>query len=245
MASFALALLVVSGLGHRFGLVDTVPFLAVLALSGFLALAAMAAAWSALARLWNHDERGFGPALMAVLVALLVLSPFAVGGLLYVTSPGLSDIATDTANPPSLAFAARLRSDAMNRVNPIEEGAARLQREHYPHVIGRRYDHSQTTVYEAVRNLVGRKGWRVLRWPDPRQDGTTLTLEAEARTLVFGFPADVAIRMREDPDSTLVDMRSASRYGGHDFGDNARRIAAFLDELDEAMEQFLPVVPEE
>ena len=39
-------------------------------------------------------------------------------------------------------------------------------------------------------------------------------------------------RLAADEDSTLVDMRSASRYGRHDLGDNAARIVAFFDALD-------------
>jgi hypothetical protein len=241
LASFALALIVTSGLGHRLGMVETIPFLALLALCGVLALGALALSWAAFARLWVHDERGMGRAFAAVLVALLVLVPFAVAGTWYVTNPRLSDISTDAVNPPSLAFAARMRTPPMNRVGPIDETAAQLKIEHYPDVIGRRYDHPRSTVYEAVRALVERRGWRVQRRPDPRLDGSSVTLEAEARTPVFGFVSDVSIRLRDEIDSTVVDMRSASRYGGHDFGDNARRISRFLDDLDHAMEQYLPI----
>jgi hypothetical protein len=244
LASFALALIVTSGLGHRVGLIETVPFLALLALCGLFALLALGLAWAALARLWDRDERGIGRAVAATLVALVVLSPFAVGGVWYATHPPLADISTDLADPPSLAFAARIRNGAMNAVEPIDEAHAALQREHYPNVISRRYDHSLITVYETVRQLAGRQGWRVLRWPDPRQAGRSLTIELEARTPVFGFVSDVAIRIRQEADSTRVDMRSASRYGRHDFGDNARRISAFLDRLDEAMEQILPMPPQ-
>jgi uncharacterized protein (DUF1499 family) len=45
----------------------------------------------------------------------------------------------------------------------------------------------------------------------------------------------VAIRLTDEGETTYVDMRSASRYGRGDFGDNARRIAGFLDALDAEM----------
>jgi uncharacterized protein (DUF1499 family) len=60
-------------------------------------------------------------------------------------------------------------------------------------------------------------------------------LEAVATTFLLGFPSDVAIRLTDEGESTYVDMRSASRYGRDDFGDNARRISAFLDRLDAEM----------
>ncbi|PZN55303.1 MAG: hypothetical protein DIU65_06395, partial [Proteobacteria bacterium] len=53
-----------------------------------------------------------------------------------------------------------------------------------------------------------------------------------APRLGLELPADVSVRISADAETTLVDMRSASRYGRHDLGDNARRIVVFLSELD-------------
>jgi hypothetical protein len=58
------------------------------------------------------------------------------------------------------------------------------------------------------------------------------SLEATAKTLVFGFEDAVAVRLQRTPEGTRVDMRSASRRGEHDLGQNARRIRAFLKGLD-------------
>jgi uncharacterized protein (DUF1499 family) len=58
------------------------------------------------------------------------------------------------------------------------------------------------------------------------------TIEAQATTLVFGFLDDVVVRLRGTPDGTQVDMRSASRVGAHDLGENARRIRSFFVDLD-------------
>ena len=57
-------------------------------------------------------------------------------------------------------------------------------------------------------------------------------LEAQASTLIFGFRDDIVVRLRETPDGTRVDMRSASRVGAHDLGENARRIKRFFADLD-------------
>lgn len=57
-------------------------------------------------------------------------------------------------------------------------------------------------------------------------------LQGEFRTLVMGFPADVAIRLREETETTLVDVRVASRYGTHDLGQGSRFIQAYLTALD-------------
>ena len=61
-------------------------------------------------------------------------------------------------------------------------------------------------------------------------------VEAVATSLVLGFESDVVIRLLEEEDGTLVDMRSASRWGPHDLGENARRITSFLADLDTALQ---------
>ena len=70
----------------------------------------------------------------------------------------------------------------------------------------------------------------------PEEVPEAATLQAVARTLVFGFPDDVALRFTVAPDGTQVDMRSASGMGMHDLGQNARRIRRFLADLDAALQ---------
>ena len=83
--------------------------------------------------------------------------------------------------------------------------------------------------------------------------------EKPANPLVrFALPVDVALRLEADEDGTLVDMRSASRIGAHDLGDNAKRIRDFFADLDAALQgvtevggsepddqQALPPLPQE
>jgi uncharacterized protein (DUF1499 family) len=59
-------------------------------------------------------------------------------------------------------------------------------------------------------------------------------IEAVALTLIMGFREDIAIRIRSASGGVRIDMRSASRYGGHDLGSNARRIETFLADLIDA-----------
>ncbi|MGV8936270.1 MAG: DUF1499 domain-containing protein [Allorhizobium sp.] len=60
----------------------------------------------------------------------------------------------------------------------------------------------------------------------------TVLIQAETRTLVLGLRFDVAIRLREEAETTLVDIRVASRYGAHDFGIGASIAEGFLHALD-------------
>src|SRR5207302_11014140 len=49
----------------------------------------------------------------------------------------------------------------------------------------------------------------------------------------MGFPDDVVIRVRAAEDGARVDMRSASRFGTHDFGANASRLRALSNDIDD------------
>ncbi len=72
--------------------------------------------------------------------------------------------------------------------------------------------------------------------PEPKPTNVA-TLEATAPTLVFGFIDDVVVRMTITEDgSTRVDMRSASRVGAHDLGENSRRIKSFFAALDAVLQ---------
>jgi hypothetical protein len=64
----------------------------------------------------------------------------------------------------------------------------------------------------------------------------TSVLEAEASTPLFGFTDLVALRLTATPEGTQLDMRSASQIGRHDLGQNARRIRAFMAELDTVLQ---------
>ena len=57
-------------------------------------------------------------------------------------------------------------------------------------------------------------------------------LQGEARTLALGLRFDLVIRLREDAETTSVDIRVASRYGAHDLGIGEQIAEDFLDRLD-------------
>jgi hypothetical protein len=82
--------------------------------------------------------------------------------------------------------------------------------------------------------VIVRHKWRVVvdRPPQPRTDGA---IEAVARTPIMGFRDDIAVRVRADADGSRIDVRSASRYGRHDFGTNAARIKGLLDDIDDRL----------
>ena len=67
----------------------------------------------------------------------------------------------------------------------------------------------------------------------PRAGGPgDVLLQGEWRSPVFGLRFDVVIRLREEAETTLVDMRAASRYGPHDLGIGADLVEGYLKALD-------------
>lgn len=59
-----------------------------------------------------------------------------------------------------------------------------------------------------------------------------VTLQGDTRTLVLGLRFDVEIRLREEAETTFVDIRVASRYGPHDLGMSADIADDYLKALD-------------
>lgn len=224
-AAFSAVLLLTAWTGHHFGLVETPAFLWVLALVALLAALALLFSGWAFARLWNFGERGGRDLTVGALIALLVLAPYAVASYWALTFPPLRDISTDLEAAPVLAD---------GRAFEATPGERRLQAEAYPLVNGRRYDLPFAEAVRMVQNVLGRQGWRSSAMPaldDGELRETVFT--ATATSFVLELPVDVVIRVTGDDETSLVDMRSASRYGRHDLGDNADRIVRFLKELDQ------------
>ncbi|MCC2097712.1 MAG: DUF1499 domain-containing protein [Hyphomicrobiales bacterium] len=95
-------------------------------------------------------------------------------------------------------------------------------------------------VFRDIRKRIGRG--RTRRTVVQRQLVSKATeakvghIEAVARSPIMGFPDDITIRIRPLVAQTRIDVRSASRYGRHDFGANAERIRKFASELQEQLD---------
>lgn len=95
-------------------------------------------------------------------------------------------------------------------------------------------------VYKTVRQRVrsgGRRRVVVSRvLVSKAKAPATGRIDAIDRSLIMGFPDDITIRIRPLVAQTRIDVRSASRYGRHDFGANAARIRKFGAQLQEQLD---------
>ncbi len=232
---FSLVLLLVASVGHRYGFVETPPFLMVLGVVSALALIALACAAFGFARLWQRGDKAGRNATAGTAMALLALSPMiaATGAGLYY--PALNDITTDTADPPDLPIAAAARDPAMNPIVDPSPDAVAEQIEAYPDIVGRRFEATIDQVQDAVVAEAQARGWIVRGGSTPNEDAREASVEMIAYTPVFAFADDAVVRLTEEDDATFVDMRIVSRYGRSDLGNNARQIGSFLSAIDQTL----------
>lgn len=148
-------------------------------------------------------------------------------------APAIHDIATDTVNPPEFVFAAEQRRASDNSPDYEGEVIARLQQEAYPEIRPLELAQSPAVVRDAVVAVAQDLGWEVLGTTTLENASGTVIVEAVARSAIFGFKDDIAIRIAAQEPGALVDVRSASRVGLGDLGANARRIAVFSAKLEE------------
>ncbi len=300
LASFALPFLLITILGHRFGFIDTVPMLWLLGLAVVILLASLVLGVVGFMQLWSDGRKGGLKATQGMLLAIVLLTPFAYYGGLAFWLPPLHDISTDLQTPPDFDIAIDDRSAGMNPILPPTEAQAQNQIAAYPRVQARRYPLGVGRVFRATAELVRERNWTILTSEEPDReapvddegsglvakpttdsDGMPLRIptpafrpeqapieaggepvqievqeisplgreageeveaiseryiEAVATSLVFGFESDVIIRMIEEENGTLIDMRSNSRWGPHDLGSNAARIRAFMSDLDDSLQ---------
>jgi hypothetical protein len=118
---------------------------------------------------------------------------------------------------------------AFPHLNDVETGRTPEYRDLQP----RRYDPPPPDVSHAAQGAIERLGWTYVG-SGSGPGGSEI--KAIARTRVFRFPSDVTIKIKREKGATSMSVRSTSRYGKWDFGQNARFVRAFLAEMDIEME---------
>lgn len=141
--------------------------------------------------------------------------------------PPIHDISTDLINLPEFVAIAPLRADAPNPVAYAGEATAKQQRQGYPELKTLIYSQSKAELVNAVEQVTKKLGWELVN-----TDANKGLVEATDTTAWFGFKDDIVIRITDNGNERMVDIRSKSRVGGSDLGKNAERIHSFIDELE-------------
>lgn len=232
LGTFAVILGVVAIAAHRLGPSDGLPGIAVAAVVLSVGVSAVGLAVVALLAIWRSGDGGVAAALSGLVWGAVVLVPAIPSAIGAARFPALTQVTTDFDDPPAFVWTARLRPPGANDPDRLDPDQSRLQSDAYPTIVPLRVDIPASEAYQMAMRLLVERGWRVVdrRPPQSRIPGR---IEAVARTQVYGFRDDVVVRVTPIGAEARVDMRSASRFGGHDFGENARRVIAYMTELRE------------
>jgi hypothetical protein len=217
VAIFSLAVAGMAIAIERADLLEMVPVLVTFGAALVLAMLAILLALGSFISLWANGGPGFSKAMMAALIGIGLLA--YPGYLAYKAQrlPAVTDITTDPADPPRFEVVARLRP---------------ADRNPYPGNEPLMVSVSPRTIYDGTMTVITKRKWRIVdaRAPAAGRDGH---IEAIARTPIMGLRDDVTVRIRPSREGARVDVRSASRYGSIDFGANAERVLALLDDIDD------------
>jgi uncharacterized protein (DUF1499 family) len=225
-----LAALIVAACGpaHRYLGIDLDLALAVYRYGFYLAAAAIALALATLVPTRPGDRRrGFVAALLGLAIGLA--AAWAPAGWLLDAraTPRINDISTDIAEPPAMVVTQQMRRGAPNPAAYPGKAAAAQQRAAYPDIQPILLNVTPTEAFRRVDEVAMSMGWDIVaRAP---ADGR---IEAVDTSEWFGMTDDIVVRIRaEGAHGTRIDIRSKSRIGESDFGENARRIRTFRDKL--------------
>lgn len=231
LALFGLTVVVLAVVIFRFGQ-PSLERLAPIAGAYVFVLLAMLLSLAAFVRIWQDGHRGVGIAAFAFVLSLLLLLPLGYAGFQLATLPLISDVSTDIDEPPAFSRSRVALAARQGLVPPdVPAERRRAQRQGYPRALPIVLELPAEIAYDIARKASVNLGWRVLEGAAPGGRSGAGRLDAVAHSRVLRLVDDITIRIRPRADGSRIDIRSASRLGGFDFGGNARRIAAFEEEV--------------
>ncbi len=150
--------------------------------------------------------------------------------------PAIHDVATDLDDLPQFTRL-KVREDNLENVPDMDRPELKalapearwkaIHKEAYGDIRTIRVPMSPEDTIRRAAQLARDRGWAIAH-----EDAAAGILEATDTTFFFRFKDDVVVRARPVPEGgSLVDMRSISRVGGSDVGVNAKRVRAFLRDL--------------
>jgi len=241
IALFSAGILFAGLAAHRLLGMSTPITLNLIKLSMVGALVSLVLAVFAMVRIWRKAGPGVPRIVTGVLVSLGLLSWPLAQYSAYTTLPEINDITTDWKNPPQFIKLAQMRSPEANSTRYRGEVIAKKQRRAYPDLVGINVNRSAVEAFEIAVEALKQQGMTIVNEQVPGDTpGQPGLLEAFDRTLILGFYDDIAVRILGGQARSRIDIRSASRFGDHDLGQNARRVRALLKEIVTRLEASVP-----
>ncbi|MBA58415.1 MAG: hypothetical protein CMQ40_04505 [Gammaproteobacteria bacterium] len=169
--------------------------------------------------------------LLSMIVSLLPTIVMAPQILSAVSVPPIHDISTDTENPPEFVVAKSFRESFPNSSEYGDEA--------WP---PEKLASATLTAYPEIKSIVSnlnlvdslKKSGEVLVSMGMEiisMDASYGRIEAVDTSFWFGFKDDLVLRIKEQDNGVIVDVRSKSRVGQSDLGVNAARIKEFTEKF--------------
>lgn len=163
--------------------------------------------------------------------AILVMGAIPACTLVYLVFesrefPLINDVSTDLVYPPKFVVAKDAEGNAGADFSYPKEFKSQVE-EHYADVVPEPVVSSLDNVYFQALDIVkGLSGWEVT---GNRIGSRDSFVEGTVTSTVFGFVDDFVIRVSAaGSGGCVVDMRSRSREGQGDIGQNAEHIRMFM-----------------
>lgn len=228
-------LLVYAVVLHRYGYITSPAAFGLVSGGSSIAFVGLVLGLFGILTTWIKVQRGLRHALGGAVLSALVLAypTMLIGpGLLL---PAIHDISTDLDNPPEFAIAAGVRPKWANSLHHPgrDSRLAELQRKSYPEVAPLFMEMQTDEAFDLALSVVREQGWQVVAMQQPPLPGAPGQVEAVAYSPVMAFANDIALRVIAVPEGTIFDIRSVSRFGKTDLGDNANRIVKLIRTIED------------
>jgi len=226
----AAVLLIISGVGTRFGIWEYTGGFTVASGGVLLASAAVFLGIVGYAVcLFKGFKAERASLLVGVLISALILGQAAMQMAALAAVPAIHNISTDTLDPPDFDTLVAVRqAEGANPLAYNAEVLADVQQQAYPWVKTLSLSDSPAIALNNAVTVLNDMGLEVVN--------VSIDLgivEATDTTFWYGFKDDVVVRIRnaDTGSGSIVDVRSVSRVGRSDLGLNAKRIGEVLSGL--------------
>jgi uncharacterized protein (DUF1499 family) len=218
--------MVFSGIGYRIGLWHFRTGFAIMGWAFWFAAGAAIVSLVGLFFLVPKAPRLVGAAVVGILIgAATAYIPWTYKQTVA-RLPYIHDITTDTQNPPAFVTVKGLRKEGDHPVEYDGPEVAAQQQKAYPDLMPLTVAAEKDKVFQAAEAAL-----REMKLEVVDANAAEGRIEATDTSLLFGFKDDMVVRIVSEGAGTKVDVRSKSRVGRSDVGQNAKRIRVFLAKL--------------
>ena len=235
LSVIAAHLVVFTVLLHRFAGQATAVSLNLLQIGFFVAFVGLVVSLIAAVQIWNQLLGGFAKAVFGGVLSFLVLAWPLSQLPLYLMSPYIYDVSTDVTSPPPFQVLASKRQFGSNPIEFVaradfDDGVTSLW-----------VNKSGQDSFDMLRQLVLKRKWEIVALKPPTATDDEGVIEAVDQSLVLAAPYDIVLRIQSKGEQSVLDMRSASRYGSFDLGHNQARILSLWQELRDKNPEIQPL----